>query len=854
MTRDLLFALRMARRELRASWARLLFFFLCVAIGVAAIVVLRSVMQDVRLVLTREARDLVGADIVVQSIRPWTDARRKEIQDRVGAPAGPSTDVIETQTMAARLEGDRIAAARLVEIRGVEAAYPFYGTIELAEGQPYSHALLAGRGALVQPEVLAQLGAGVGDRLRLAGRLFTIRGVVLRDRVQRAGGFALGPRVYVDLADLVDTPILGFGSRATYRIFLRVDEAAIDRVSRQLRRTFRNDLATVRSWRGVEDRLGRNLTLAENYLSLVGFAIVVLGGIGVWSVTRVFVQQRIKSVAILKCLGASSSVVLATYLVQMTSLAAGGSAIGLALAVAAVRSIPARVLTPLNLSSVSVTWSAALQGVAVGLLVSLLFALMPLLDTRRIKPLLLLRHEAPPPATRRDWPKLGSVAAMSAGLALVAIWQADSIKAGLYVCGGLAVVGLALFGASHLLVRLTRPLARSRWFAVRHAVISFSRAGNQTRVVLLAVGLGCFFILAMRALQANLLQEFNGQIGRNAPDLVLIDIQPDQWAGVRSIVAPFVTRPAAAWPMMRARVVGVDGRRAHLPNPDAIRRQGRLTREFGITYREALQENERLLAGRFWPAPLTVDRMADGADTEVSIEESVHDEADVDVGDLMRFDIGGRVLQARVASIRKVAWDEAQNGGFVFVFRPGPAIARVPQTFVGFLKVPPGQEASGALQREIVRAFPNVSVIDVRGVLASIREVVDNATLGVTVVGGVTLFGGLLILLGAVAVTKFQRLYEAAIYRTLGASTRLIASMTAVEYGLLGALAGVLGAAGAFGLSWIVATELLDITWHPAPGLLAAGAALTSAAVCLVGVAASLDVLVTKPLSTLRSE
>jgi putative ABC transport system permease protein len=306
--------------------------------------------------------------------------------------------------------------------------------------------------------------------------------------------------------------------------------------------------------------------------------------------------------------------------------------------------------------------------------------------------------------------------------------------------------------------------------------------------------------------------------------------------------------------MMRARVVGVQGRRTQLANPDAIRQQGRLTREFGITFRDQLQDNEKLLDGEFWNAPLATDRLDDGAETEVSIEEDVHTEADVDIGDLMRFDIGGRVVSARVTSIRQVAWDEAQNGGFVFVFRPGPAIERAPHVFVGFLKVPAGPEPAGSLQRDMVKAFPNVSVIDVRGVLASIREVIDNATLGVTVVGSVVLFGGMLILLGAVAVTKFQRLYEAAIYRTLGASTRLIASMTAVEYGLLGILAGVLGAAGAFGLSWAVATQLLEITWQPAPGLLAAGAALTAVTVCAAGVLASLDVLLKKPLGTLRNE
>ncbi len=848
------FALRMAFRELRASWARLLFFFLCVAVGVAAIVVLRSVMQQVRAVLTHEARDLVGADVVLRSTRPWTPEERTRIQHAIGPAGAPEADLIETQTMAGRLENGEVTAARLVELRGVDAGFPFYGTLELADGRAYAHDLLVGRGALVQPEILAQFGASVGDQLRLGGQAFTIRGVVSRDRVQRSGGLAFGPRVYVDLDDLEGLPILGFGGRASYQILLRVEAGTIDALTRRLRRLFREDFVSVQSWRGVEDRLGRNLTLAENYLSLVGFAIVVLGGIGVWSVTRVFVQQKVRSVAVLKCLGASSRLVLSTYVLQVGWLAACGSVAGVGLGAVGLHSIPARLLTPLSLTAVGVTWSAATQGIAVGVLVSLLFALVPLLEMRRVKPLLLLRADTADAARARDWQSVLAAAGMAGALVLVAIWQADSVRAGVYVSVGLAGVGLALLGGSALLVRLARPLTRSRRFAVRHATISLGRPGNQTRVVLVAVGLGCFFLLWMRALQGNLLAEFGGQLSRDAPDLVLIDIQPDQLEGVRAAVAPYVTQPPNTWPMMRARVVGIDGRRVHLPDPAAVRRQGRLTREFGVTYRDALQGNEELTAGRFWTEPIRSAHLPDGTDTEVSIEEQVHSRADVDLGDLMRFDVGGVVIRARVTSVRKVSWDEAQNGGFVFVLRPGPAVDRAPQTFVGFLKVPPGPEAAGALQRELVRAFPNVSAIDVRELLASIKEVVDNATLGITIVGGVTLFSGLLILVGAVAVTKFQRLYEAAIYRTLGASTRVLASMTAIEYGLLGALAGLLGAAGALGLSWLVVTRLFEIEWHPTPGLLAGGVVLAALLVSLVGVLSSADVLVKKPLSTLRGE
>ncbi len=764
------FVLRMAWRETRAAWIRLVFFFVCVAIGVAAIVVLRSVVQNVRLTLTREARQIVGADVVVQSPRPLSPEARGILEEELRGVRATRTEVVETRTMAAPEAGKGSGKVRLVEIRGVEAGFPFYGDIEMEGGARYARALLSEFGALVPPEFLLEMGLSVGDAVRLGGRPFTIRGVVTRDRVQRGGmNFAFGPRIYVALEDLRGLGLLGFGSSATYQTFLKVDEAAIDGLTASLRRRYATTTTSVRSWRTFEDRLGQNLVTAENYLSLVGFAMVVLGGIGVWSVTRVLVQQKIKSVAILKCLGASSRQVLAVYVSEVLWLALAGSVLGVGVAAAAATAIPSSVLSPLGITHVSITASAAAQGLAVGLLVSLFFALVPLLEMRRVKPLLLLRADTASSARRPDAVSRLATLLTGAALVLVAAWQSGSLRAGLFVSAGLAAVALLLFGAGWLLLRLTRPFTTSRRFAVRHALISLGRPGNQTRVILTAVGLGCFFVLSIRAIQTNLVEEFTAQIGATSPDLVLIDVQRDQVDAVQAAAAPYAQAPARLMPLMRARVVGVEGRRVHLPTPDAVRQQGRLTREFGVTYRDALQPNERVTAGTFWTAAATAapDRETDA---EVSISEEVRRDADVGVGDLVRLDVAGQVVRARVTSIRRVAWDETQNGGFFFVLRPGPFLARVPHTFVGFLQVGDDPAARAALQRDLVRLFPNVSSIDVRAVVGAVRTVLDKITQGVTVVGAITLGAGVLILVGAVAMTKFQRLYEAAIYRTLGAS------------------------------------------------------------------------------------
>ena len=850
------FVFRMALRETRASWLRLAFFFTCVAIGVAAIVVLRSVVQNVRATLVREASEIVGADLVVQSTRAWTDETRAILERGLsGAAVLSRVEVIETRTMAStRATGASAGRVRLVELRGISPGFPIYGRVELESGGVLEHSALTGFGAGAPPEFLMEMGLRIGDVVRLGGRDFTIRGVVTKDRVQRGtGGFAFGPRLYVSIDDLKSLGLLGFGSSATYQTYLRIGGERLDELAASLRKSFANQTVNVRSWRTYEDRLGRNLVTAENYLSLVGFAMVVLGGIGVWSVTRVIVQQKVRSVAILKCLGATSRQILATYLLQVLWLAAGGSALGIGVAALVLAAIPASVLQPLGVSSVSVTMSAALQGFAVGLLVSLFFALVPLLEMRLVKPLLLLRADTAARARRSDYASRLAGVLMLASLAAVAVWQAGSVRAGLFVSGGLAVAWLLLLIVSRVLIRVTSRLTRSRSFALRHATISLARPGNQTRVVLMAVGLGCFFVLSVRAMQQNLLAEFDAQVGASSPDMVLIDVQHDQTDGVQKAIAPHVLEPARIMPLMRARVVGVFGAKTVLENADAVRRHGRLTREFGVTYRDAPASNETVVSGAFWNGPAT-GPPPPGDDGEVSISEEVRDDAGVRVGDSMRLDVAGQPIRVRVTSIRRVSWDETQNGGFFFVLRPSPAVSRLPHSFVGFVRTGEDAARRAGLQRVLVDGFPNVTVIDVRAVVASVRDVLDNITLGITVVGIVTLVSGVLILIGAVAMTKFQRLYDAAIYRTLGAGTRLIATMVAVEYGLLGTLAGLVGAAGAFGLSWALSRYLFEIVWRPAPGLLAAGAVITALLVSVIGLAASLDVLARKPLGALRSE
>ena len=844
------FVLRMAGRELRASWRRLAFFFVCVAVGVGAIVALRSVIQSVGATLTAETRALTAADMLITSGQPWSEEVRAVIEETLaGEPELARTSSIETATMA-RPADETKTIARIVELRGVQAAFPFYGEFVLQDDVPYSHGLLAGGGALVRPELLTQLDVALGDQIIIGEGAFEIRGVILREPGGQLGAFSFGPRVLVDHDDLLATGLLGFGTRAEWQLLVRVPEARIEPLVEQLREPLGDQFVRVRSYRRTEERIAANMLRAENYLSLIGFVVVILGGIGVWSVTRVFVQQRIRSVAILKCLGATSGQVLAIYVVQVVALGVGGAMLGVALAGGALAAIPAslaeQAATAAGLGDLSygLTASAMAQGVGVGVVVSLLFALGPLLEMRAIKPLALLRWGLVT-APARDWVQFAVVAALTAGLIALASWQAASWEVGFWVCGGFAVVAVVLHLVGQGLVRVIQPLGAGARFALRHAVLNLARPGNQTRVILLAVGLGSFFIIGIRAVQTNLLGAFALEIRDDAPDMFLIDIQQDQVAGVSALLADRVEQVPTFLPVLRARVTGVTGQRTTLESVREVRRRG-VGREYTVTYRDHLEENERVVAGAFWEAEASDQ-------PEVSVEESVRERLDLKIGDTIRFDILGREILATVSSVRTVDWDDSRSGGFMFLFRPG-VLERAPHSVIAFMQGPPEPAPRARLQRDLVGGFPNVSVIDGLEVIATIRRILGYVTLAISIVGGIALLSGVLILVGSVAMTKFQRRYETAIFKTLGATTRTIVLMLVFEYGVLGTLAGLVGSAGALALTWGLTRFVLEINWNPAPLVNLAGLVLTALVVGVVGVTASLDVLRKKPLTTLPAE
>jgi putative ABC transport system permease protein len=839
------FIFNLAWRELRASWRRLLFFFLCIGVGVGSIVALRSMIQSLNRAVAGEARALMTADVQAETTRDWSAEALAEIE-RVARPplAEARTETVEAPTMLRPADPAR-EGALMVEVKGVERGFPLFGEFLLADGRPFDFALVEGGGAVVAPALLERTGLGVGDRVRIGEREFEIRGVT-RQEPGSSAGFRLGPRVFVARAELEAAGLTGFAGRARRKMLFRAGEGRMDELARALRAELGNNLVNVRSYRDSEESLSAQFSRAENYLSLTGLVVLVLGGIGVSSVTRVFVEQKRKTIAVLKCVGATGLRLTAAYLAQVLALGAAGSLLGVALAKAALlfaRSRFAESLPP-NLSY-DLQPGAVVQGLGLGLLISLLFSALPLLRIRRIRPNMLLRDAAE--EEPRRWLDLGRAAVAGlvlAGLVFLTSWQAGSVRVGVVFLLGLGATALLLYAAAWLLVFLVRRARGLGTFAVRQAINSMHRPGNQTRVIVMAVGLGAFLVLSVQSLQSSLLDEFDVARRGALPSMYLIDVQRDQVEGVRGLVEK-AGGSAELIPTVRARIVAVNGQEIDLEAAGVRGERGRLGREYVTTYRPRLEYNETLVAGRFWDE-------TPSDEPEVSLEEGMRGTGGIDLGGTMTFDIQGRKITARVTSFRRVDWRNSRTG-FLVLFRPG-ALERAPQMFVGAVDAPSAEPERSRLQRAIVDAYPNVSVIDVADIVRGVGRILSNITLAVSFIGGFVFLSGALILVGSIAMTKFQRVYEAAVLKTLGAKRRVLLTIMLAEYGLLGLVAGLVGAAAANGLSYAVARYVFDVQWGFSAALNAVGVAATVLLVGAVGALSSLDVLTRKPLSILRSQ
>jgi putative ABC transport system permease protein len=818
-----------------------------VAIGVAALVAVNSFSDNLQDSVQQQSRALLGADLSLSSRTPFS-RRVESLLDSLSRQA----ELARVTSFAGMAYVTRTQGTRLVQVTAVSGGYPFYGEIQTAPRAAWSQ-LQTERQVIVEPSLLSALSARLGDTLALGEARFVISGTVVSAPSESGFRFALGPRVYIPAAYLSETRLLGLGALAQYEVFLHlrpgISQPALVERYRTLLRSERVSLRTVADdQRNLNDVLDR----MTGYLGLVALTALLLAGVGVASAVVVLVRQRSDSIAVLRCLGTSTLQLLTIYLLEASLMALAGSIVGATMGIGLQALLPRLLsgLVPIDVTP-TLSWPAIGLGVASGLWIAAVFSVLPLLGIRWISPLEALRRRYEPVQSRRDPVWLLTLAALGVSIVLLAVHQVGSWRQGIWFAAGTAVCIAVLSGLGWVFTRLLRRGVPQGWSYVwRQGLANLYRPANQTLMIVLAVGLGAFLLSTLYLVQYTLLRQLQLTGGPARPNLVLFDIQPDQLSRIRAELQARNLPQVNPTPIVTMRILSIKGRPVGqlLASPTTTNGEPAnawaLRREYRSTYRDTLVRSERVVAGSWWhgraPSP-----------ARISVEQGLAEELKIGVGDEIVWDVQGVSMVSRVVNLRAVDWARFEPNFFV-VFAPG-ALEPAPQTYVTLTRAPdPAQR--GRFQREVAERFPNVSILDISLVQEALERLVNRVTLAIRFMASFTLGVGVLVLTGSLAASRLQRLREAALLRTLGASRGQIFRIALAEYLSLGLLASVPALLLATLAAWALAHFVFEASFSlPFSGLgwLALGVVTLTT---LVGLANSREVVRRSPLQLLREE
>lgn len=868
--------LALSWRESRFARRRLLLFLSSITLGVAALVATQSFAANLAAGVRDQARDMMGADVSLSSNRPF-GPRTERVLDSLRRARVPVARVTSFASMAL---AERTGGARLAQVRAVEPGYPFYGEIVTGPAGRWAE-LQRGRNALVDPALLIALDAHVGDAIQLGETTFTVIGTL--EKVPGAVGIGslFAPRVYIPARYVRETRLIRLGSRADYEAYARMPAANAERLLADRRAVLRAERVGMSTAREQQADLDRALRRLGSFLSLVGTFALLLGGIGVASAMGAYIAQKRDTVATLRCLGATAPQVIFIYLLQAGVMGLIGAALGTAIGLAVQWVLP-RLLADLLPVEVDTALSlpAVLTGIGVGVWIAVAFALLPLIATRRISPLQAIRRRVEPDeARRRDPWTLGGWALLAASIVALVFLQAGETGTGIGFTAGIAATLFALWLSAWLVTKAARRAPTGALgYPTRQGIANLHRPGNQTRVVVLALGFGVFLLAVVYLMQSNLLRPLRVD-AKSQGNLLLFDVQADQEAGVAQILAGGGTAVLQRAPIIPMRIHSINGVPATTLAPGrggdgdeaadsagggGERRNGRrdgppgdgdapegwaVRREYRSTYRDTLVDSETLLRGRMWQPG--AGGQAGGGPAEVSMDVSVAEDLKVDVGDQIVWDVQGVRIPTRITSIREVDWQRLEPNFFA-VF-PTEVLQGAPQTWVMLARAP-NAPARATAQRDVVRRYSNVAVLDLTAIQAALDDVLGRVAAVIRFLAAFSVATGFIVLLGAVLSGRLQRIRESVLLRTLGATRRQVARVLLAEYlslGLLASLAGILLAVAA---GWALAKWLFEVD-YAVPVLpllwLALGVTALSAA---VGLLASREVFRHTPLEALREE
>lgn len=839
------FVSKMAWRDSRSSRQRLLLFSFSITLGIAALVAIGSFRQNLAQAIDEQARTLLGADLAVESSRPF----RAEEEAFLHSLGEPQAREVRFSTMAVFV---RDGGTRLVTLRALGGGFPFYGKMETI---PETAALdfREGPRAVVDESLLLQFHSRVGDTIKIGDAQFTIAGILKKVPGDTSARASLSPRVYIPLQNLAETNLLKPGSVARYHAFIKFP-AGVD-VAQRIATLAPQIQRLGLEFDTIEKRkknLGAALENLYRFLNLVGFISLLLGAVGVASAIQAHLQQKIRTVAILRCLGASGRKATAIYLIQAAGMGVGGAAAGGALGVTIARIIPIllRNSLPFVISS-RIALAPAISGMAIGFGICVLFALPSLLSVRRISPLQILRGpDELSSETRRDFAKWIIYVLIAAGITAFAISQTETFRQGLIFAGGLGIAILVLLGVAKLLVVLVRKFFPERAsFVLRQGMANLFRPNNRTLLLTISLGLGTFLLLSLFLTREVLLAQFRSLDRNEQPNIFLFDIQPDQAEAVANLVRTLHFPIIQEAPIVTMRLVEIKGRKSAelLADPKRTIPEWELEREYRSTYRETLSDTEKITAGQ-WIGRLDYHP---GNIVPISVEEDIAKDLGVKQGDRLVFDVQGILIKASIASLRKVDWKRFQTNFFV-VF-PAGVLENAPKFSVLVSRVSTPAE-SARLQNAIVARFPNVAALDLTAVIQTVDSILSKVAIVIRVMSLFTVGAGLIVLITTVWSGRYQRMKESILLRTLGASRAQIWKILCAEYFFLGALASATGILLAVVASWALATFVFKLAYAPSLWPLLATAAIVPALTILIGTLTSRGIGNAPPLEILRAE
>jgi len=843
-SKSFLWTLKMAWRDSRSSRKKLFVYLSAIIIGVAAQVSITSFRDSLNSTIDDQAKELLGADLKIEKNAPFPE----ELQALVDSIGGEQSTALDFASMAYFPKAD---VARLSQINAIEGGFPFYGQLETNPADA-AYNYQNGNYALVDEPVMQQYGIEIGDSVKIGLVNYEITGALRNVPGQAAAASFFGPRIFIPKAGIENTGLLQRGSQVEYNTYIKFDRP-VDMASLETRLdNIRNDLNF--GYDTVEERkedLGEAIDNLSRFLNLIGFIALLLGGLGVASSIYVYIRQKVSTVAVLRCFGASSDQTMQIYLIQAAAMGFIGASLGAALGLIIQLYLPVLVrdFLPVDIELL-ISWPAIAIGIFTGVGISIVFALLPLLAVRRVSPLFTLRSvEIKLNELLEQRTRIIILTIIGITIFAYAALITNDMEAALYFTAGLALSVGILIGIAVSIIRSAKRFFPSTWSYVwRQGFANLYRPNNQTVTLILTFGLGITLISSLYLSQDLLLAQLEVQSSRENPNLIFYDIQPDQNAGMNDIIQANDVQVIQNVPIVSMRLGEINGRDVDdiLSDTNRTARRWALSREYRVTYRDSLISSEEIFGGE-WIGTANPDTGA----ISVSASENILEDLDIALGDTLTWNVQGIPITTYLGSTRNVEWNRPQPNFFI-VF-PNGVLENAPQFYATVLKSP-DRETTIALQRQVVQDYPNVSAFDISLIIETVQKFLDKITFVIQFMGLFSIITGLIVLASSVATSRFQRIRESVLLRTLGASKSQILKIQSVEYFLLGMMAAITGLSLSVGTTWLLSIFYFDIPFTPNWNVILIEIVLLVGLVMLVGLANIRETTSRTPLEILRAE